>query len=244
MRRFFVDPCSIIENTAYLSPAESQHIVAVLRLNPGDQIELFDGTGSIYRGELRELSRDQVTVLLLARERGPEEKAPALCLMQSLLKGKKMDFLVQKATELGVHTFQPVLTRYSEIRGNPDRQWERWQRIMLEACKQCRRPVPMRISHPADFRQLTIESCSTRLLLWEDEQQQGIGPHVLGGRHSVCLLVGPEGGFHREEVRAARDRGFQAVTLGRRTLRAETASLAAVAVIQYLLGTLGKEQAI
>jgi len=241
MRRFFVDPRSIIENTAYLSPAESQHIVSVLRLQPGDHIELFDGTGSVYQGELLKISRQNVTVLLLTCHRAKEENTPSLWLIQSLLKGKKMDFLVQKATELGVQAFQPVTTRYSENRGNPERQLQRWQRIMLEACKQCKRPVPMHISSPAAFDHLPPVSCSTKLLFWEDEPQQCIRPQLFADRATVCLFIGPEGGFHQKEIAAARSRGFQTVTLGQRALRAETASLAAVAIVQYLLGVLGKK---
>ncbi|MDW7771436.1 MAG: 16S rRNA (uracil(1498)-N(3))-methyltransferase [Desulfobulbaceae bacterium] len=238
MRRFFVDPQAIIDGIAHLSPAESLHIAAVLRLQPGDEIELFDGTGTVYQGTLLKLSREQVSVRLVAAHR-EEEKAPSLFLLQSLMKGKKMDFLVQKATELGVHTFQPVETRYSENRGNPERQQERWQRIMLESCKQCKRPMPMVISPLTDLKHIELPSGAAKIILWENEQQQPLAPILFAEKESVCLYIGPEGGFHRDEIKIALEYGFQTITLGSRTLRAETAALATVAIIQYLLGMLG-----
>lgn len=240
MRRFFVDPRSITADTAHLSKTESQHIISVLRLQAGETVELFDGTGTIYQGELNILSREQVTVRLLSMRSENNEKSPPVFLLQSLLKGKKMDFLVQKTTELGVHTFQPLLTRYSENRGNRERQKERWQRIMLEACKQSKRPVPMLINPPVQFSKIDLSPFSTKLLLWESENKQLLGPEQFVSNEPVCLILGPEGGFHEEEIDRARKNGFQTVTLGRRILRAETATLATVAIVQYLLGTLGK----
>lgn len=240
MRRFFVDPQAITADTALLSKTESQHIVSALRLQLGETVELFDGTGTVYHGKLQKLSREQVTVRLLSMHNENFEISPPVFLLQSLLKGKKMDFLVQKSTELGVHTFQPLMTRYSENRGNHQRQHERWQRIMLEACKQCKRTVPMQINPLVKFKQIDLSLFSTKLLVWEDEHQQPIDPKQLANKDSICLLIGPEGGFHEEEVDHARKNGFQTVTLGKRILRAETATLATVAIVQYLLGTLGK----
>jgi len=240
MRRFFVDPRSITADTAHLSKTESQHIVSVLRLQPGEAVELFDGKGKVYHGKLQEISRNQVTVRLLSIQSENHEKSPPVFLLQSLLKGKKMDFLVQKTTELGVHAFQPLLTRYSENRGNHVRQNERWQRIMLEACKQCKRTVPMLINPLVKFNEIDSSPFSTKLLLWEDEKKQPLDPQQFVSNQPVCLLIGPEGGFHEDEIDHARENGFQTVTLGSRILRAETATLATVAIVQYLLGTLGK----
>lgn len=239
MRRFFVDPQSVAPEAAYLSPTESLHIVSVLRLQLGEMVELFDGTGTVYQGTLHKLSRQQVTVRLLSKW-NEEQETPSVVLYQSLLKGKKMDFLVQKTTELGVHAFQPFLSRYCETRGNPERQQQRWQRIMLEACKQCRRALPMQIHQPTDFNQLKMSEFATKLLLWENENDQSLKPEQLVHTGPVCLLIGPEGGFHDDEITHARENGFQTVTLGKRILRAETATLAAVTIIQYLLGALGK----
>lgn len=238
MRRFFVSQKFLFRDVALLSEAESHHIASVLRMQTGDQVELFDGSGTIYHGELQHVSRDQVSVRLLSREKEHLMTSPPLYLFQSLLKGKKMDFLIQKATELGVHSLQPIRTRYSENYGNPERQQTRWQRLMLEACKQCKRSRPMQIHSPVPLDQINVSRFSTQLFLWEGEIETSLDASLLRLDGPVCLLLGPEGGFHPDEVEWAGKMDFQSTSLGRRTLRAETASLAAVAIVQFLLGGL------
>ncbi len=238
MRRFFIDPGSISAQRAVISAAESWHIATVLRLQPGVFVELFDGTGAVYQGRLHSVTGQAVTVDILSRQK-PAGEGVSLTLAQGLLKGKKMDFLVQKATELGVRTFQPLQTRYcenkSERRGRP----ERWQRIMLTACKQCKQPLPMEIKPATGLNHLDTSLFSCKIMLWEDEKSVPLsGALPLTGRDSICLLLGPEGGFHQEEVEYVRTLGFQTVSLGPRTLRAETAALAAVAIVQFLAGNL------
>jgi 16S rRNA (uracil1498-N3)-methyltransferase len=240
MRRFFVSQKSLVHDVALLSEAESHHIASVLRMQSGDQVELFDGSGTIYHGELQHVSRDQVSVRLISSIKEHLIPARPLSLFQGLLKGKKMDFLVQKATELGVHSLQPVRTRYNGNHGNPERQQERWHRIMMEACKQCKRPQPLDIRPPVLLDQVEVSRFSTRLFLWEGETETSLDASLLQEEGPVCLLLGPEGGFHPEEVEWAGKRGFQSTSLGRRTLRAETASLTAVVIVQFLLGGLSR----
>lgn len=238
MRRFLVDPRTIAGALATLSAEEAYHIAAVLRLQPGTLVELIDGQGMVYQGSLESVGKTTVTVRLLSRQQVPEAPTPPLTLLQAMLKGKKMDMVVQKATELGVHTLQPLVTRYSEGRGNPDRQAERWMRIMIEACKQCRRSQPMRIAPLSDFAGTTMPEAGPRILFWEGETTEPLRPELLAPPGPVCLFLGPEGGLHRQEADEARARGFKQVSLGRRILRAETATLAAVAIVQFLTGSL------
>ena len=238
MRRFLVDPGSIADNLATLPAEEARHIAAVLRLRPGAAVELFDGQGVVYQGRLERVDRAAVTVRLLSQQRAQEDAAPPLILLQALLKGKKMDVVVQKATELGVHTLLPLETRYSEGRGNPARQIERWQRIMLEACKQCHRTHPMHIAPLTDVAAAVLPEAGPRILFWEGETTVALRPELLAAPGPVCLLLGPEGGLHPREVETLRQRGFQPVSLGRRILRAETATITAVAIVQYLTGGL------
>ena len=166
MRRFFIDPRSITADTAFLSKSESQHIVSVLRMQPGEKVELFDGTGTLYQGELETISHDRVAVRLLSRDNEIQSCAAEVFLLQGLLKPKKMDLIVQKATELGVHAFQPLITRYTENRSNFMRQHDRWQRIMLEACKQCKRSVPMQIFMPVELAAVSSRPDGANLILW------------------------------------------------------------------------------
>lgn len=238
MRRFFIDSGSISAHRAIISAAESRHIATVLRLQPGARVELFDGTGTVYQGCLHSVTRQAVTVDILSRQQPAEEGVP-LTLAQGLLKGRKMDFLVQKATELGVRTFQPLQTRYCENKGERRGRRQRWQRIMLEACKQCKRPLPMEINPATGLNLLDTSLFSCKIMLWEDEKSVPLpGTLPSTGNDPICLLLGPEGGFHQEEVEHARALGFQTVSLGRRTLRAETAALAAIAIVQFLAGNL------
>ncbi len=209
-------------------------------MQPGDPVELFDGSGAIYHGELQRVSRDQVAVRLLSRKKEYSLPARPLSLFQGLLKGKKMDFLVQKATELGVHSLQPVRTRYSENHANPERQRQRWHRIMVAACKQCKRSTPLDIRPPVALDQIDVSRFATHLMLWEGEIETSLDGSLLREEGPVSLLLGPEGGFHPEEVAWAGKMGFQSTSLGRLTLRAETASLAAMTIVQFLLGELSR----
>jgi 16S rRNA (uracil1498-N3)-methyltransferase len=236
MRRFYIHPQAICHDRATLSDVESHHITTVLRLETGSAIELFDGTGTIYSGSIETVDRKGVTVRIHSRRHNPTGSDVQITLAQGLLKGKKMDLLVQKATEMGVYTLQPLRTRYSEGRGHQPRQLERWKRIMLEACKQCLREKPMLIPDPLAFDTLSTATFATKIMFWEGEKIVALRPGHLSPSGSICLLLGPEGGFHPGEIDLARYLGFRTVSLGGHVLRAETASLAAIAIVQYLVG--------
>jgi len=238
MRRFFVEPRSISQNLAILSPEESRHVAMVLRLKAGAAVELFDGTGLVYQGLILTASPKRITIEILSRYRESGDRAVRLFLFQGMLKGKKMDFLVQKATELGVHAFCPVPTRYSENHGNLARQVERWRRIMLEACKQSRRAHPMAIEPVLSLEDMTVSGFDRCLMLWESEQTSGIDATHVSYEGPMALLVGPEGGFHEDDVGVATAKGFRTVSFGPRVLRAETAALSAIAILQFLGGAL------
>lgn len=236
MRRFLVDPRAIIGALATLPESESRHIASVLRLEAGTPVELIDGSGIIYRGLLKSVSKQTVTVHIQSQLDNPESPTRPMVLCQSLLKGKKMDLLVQKATEMGVQTFQPVLSRYCESPAPSPRQLERWNRIMLEACKQSRRTTPMIIEPPAEMAGLDLSGCTTRILFWEGETSVSLEPGLLSPTGPICLVFGPEGGFHEEEIALCKQAAFQTVSLGRLILRAETATMAGIAIVRYLSG--------
>ncbi len=238
MRRFFVDPHSISENLAILSPDESRHIATVLRLQAGSAIELFDGTGFVYQGMILTASPKRITVELHSRYSDNENGGPQLYLFQSLLKGKKMDFLVQKATELGVHSFCPVRSRYSENRGNLPRQADRWQRIMLESCKQCKRAYPMLIEPVSILEDIDVSAFEQPLVLWEGEKSTRLDATMISYEGPMALFIGPEGGFQEEEMNIVKEKNFTPVSLGTRILRSETAALSSIAILQFLSGSL------
>ena len=238
MRRFFYDPViqDNKEQILIIGP-EAHHIRNVLRMQVGDSAELFDGAGAVVSGEIARISANKVIFQVLFRRDEADNGVP-LTLAQAVLKGKKMDLLVQKATELGVHTFLPVITQYCEKPGRAGQQRERWQRIMLEACKQCRRPIPMRLCPPTALRELSFPEHGHKIMPWENEAGTPFSALELEDGEPMLMLIGPEGGFHPSEVAYAKEVGFRTVSLGPRILRAETAALAAVVLAQHAGGSL------
>ena len=239
MRRFFLPAGSLAGETITLTGAEAHHIARVLRLRPGRAVEFFDGHGSIVAAVLTDCDSRLVTATVTGRRRENLPTGAPLTLAQALLKGKKMDFIVQKATELGVHTLVPVRTRYCENRGDRDNQQERWQRIMIEACKQCHRAEPMHILPVTALEDVRCDPATHRLAAWEGEQCTGLPATLTAAPPTpVCLFLGPEGGLHADDLHTLGAMGFTTFSLGPRILRGETATLAAVAIVQYLTGSL------
>ena len=236
MRRFFLPAGSRAGETITLTGAEARHMVQVLRLRPGQAVEFFDGRGGIVTADLTGCDQRLVTARVTGYRQEREASAAPLTLAQALLKGKKMDFLVQKATELGVHAFLPVVTRHCENRGDRDHQQERWQRIMIEACKQCHRAEPMRILPVTQLEGLDPGAWVHRLAAWEGERQAAL-PAALAPA-PTGLFLGPEGGLHADDLYTLGALGFTTFSLGPRILRGETATLAAVAIVQHLTGSL------
>ncbi|MCW5199959.1 16S rRNA (uracil(1498)-N(3))-methyltransferase [Desulfobulbus sp. F1] len=238
MRRFFYDPAQDTTEHVLITGAEAHHLKTVLRMHVGAKAELYDGAGSVICGEIEQISANSVSFRILSRRQEQESCSP-LTLVQALLnKGKKMDTVVQKATELGVHSFVPVTTRYCEPQGKDSQLLQRWQRIMLEACKQCGRPVPMKISLPQPLHELTFPAANRKIMPWENETTCPFAALGLTAGQPVTLLIGPEGGFHLDEVERAQLSGFTTVSLGPRILRAETASIVAAALVQHALHNL------
>lgn len=243
MRRFFIDPSCLSGDSATITGQEARHISSVLRLKPGRTIELLDGNGMVYQAEIRAVGKSTITAKIL-RSRCHQERPPFLDVAQSLVKGKKMDLILQKATELGVSTFQPLISQHCDIKTVPNGQTDRWQRIAHEACKQCNRPAPMVCAPAVSFDQFLrhADKSATKFILWEHEST-GILPRQLTAQNErVIILIGPEGGFAEVEVQLAFEHGFTPVTLGPRILRAETATIAAISIIQFLLGNLTKPE--
>lgn len=244
MRRFFfaangAEPGDLV----FLSREESHHISTVLRLRPGDMVELLDGHGGVYVATLMKVSKK--VSARLEEKKEVQLAGRRLLVAQAMLQGKKMDTVVQKCTELGAHRFLPF---YSErCQKKPDanqdlKRTERYARISLAACKQCQRPDIMHVETPFSFADVVKQQGpekTVKLLFWEDEHQQRLDDLVFSDAiGSVVVLCGPEGGLTEQEVTMARLQGFKTVSLGPRILRAETAALAATTLVQFLLGNM------
>jgi len=245
MSRFYVPTPQIEKGMLRVEGNEVKHIRRVLRLKAGDEIIVFDSLGKEYEGTIIEETTSSVVIkiqnIFLSKRDSPLD----VTLAQSLLKGEKMDYLIQKATELGVKEIIPFFSSRSvpllEKSGRLKRH-HRWGRIAIEASKQCGRGVVPKIEPLQDYSEmLQIASPgSLCLILWEREGGQL--KKVLERskeKTRIFFIIGPEGGFSQEEVEEAKRAGFIPVTLGRRILRAETASLCLLSIIQYEQGDIG-----
>lgn len=250
-RRFYAPPGAFAEGGAsvVLSDEESRHLRDVLRLRAGEEAYVFDGEGREFACVVAEAGGRRGAARLGVRERvePPSPESPlALTLGVALLKGEKFDLVVQKATELGVALIIPVSTKRSDVRLRDDRdaakRVERWRRLALEAAKQSGRARVPRVEEPRAFETFAGEEprADSARVLFAERGGAGLDALADASRRptNVTALVGPEGGWDDEELELARARGWTIVTLGGRTLRAETAALAVCALLQHLLGDL------
>jgi len=243
-RRFHALPgaFNFAAHTVTLGGDEARHLRDVLRLKEGDEVYVFDGQGREFRCAVLTTRRDSAELRIEAEvEPAKPESKLSLNLGVALLKGEKFDLVVQKATELGVIRVTPLITRYADIHlrdaADAAKRVARWQRIALEAAKQCGRSLVPEVGPPVAFAAaLAIEGLGIMFSERGGAAFDSLTEHA--GVSAVTALVGSEGGWSEEEIEAARGRNFQVVTLGGRVLRAETAAIAAAVLLQHLFGDL------
>lgn len=247
MHKFFVSPEDFIEGRVYIKGDDVKHIYKVLRLNAGDDININNCKGEEYLGKIAEVKKDIVIVDIIERLEMFNESPINVCLYQGLPKSAKMDLIVQKAAELGVNRVTPVITERVVAKSdiNEFKKVDRWNRIALEACKQCKRSIIPEISIPIDFNSMIneIEDMDLIVVPYENENNYGIKKlstqiHKASIKN-VAVIIGPEGGFTENEIKDLMKLGSKIVTLGPRILRTETAGFVAVSIIMYELGDLG-----
>ena len=244
MHRFFVDPQAIKGGRVVFTPEQAHQLARVLRARAGDAVIVLDGTGLAYQVRLREIASARATGEVAATEAAGGEPGLRLALFQALLKGQKLDYVLQKGTELGVAAFVPVLCQRSVSRpvlSEDAPRLERWRAVIREAAEQSGRGRLPGICPPVTWEQACGQREGLALIAYEGETQRGLRTALAeaGTPEAVSLYVGPEGGLTNEEVEHARRCGIQTVSLGRRILRAETAGIAAAAAILYAFGELG-----
>jgi len=241
LNRVYVDQPLMPGSEALLPEAAANHVARVLRLRAGAPLVLFDGSGADFRGEIVAVEGDRVRVSVGARAPGLRESPLGITLVQAVSRGERMDWTLQKATELGVQRIQPVLSARSVVRLDEQqaaRKLRHWQAIVAGACEQCGRSVLPEVRAPLDLSRFLAESPreGQRLVL------SPTGPASLAGLASAAarveLLIGPEGGLDDAEIDAAVRGGFAPVRLGPRVLRTETAGIVALSVLQALWGDL------
>jgi 16S rRNA (uracil1498-N3)-methyltransferase len=250
MPSFFIRADDIRDGTVIIAGPLHHHLRASLRYKVGDQLWVTDDRRCRYRIQLADARPHELTGKVLEVRPGPAPRAPRLILGQAVLKGERMDWVIQKATEFGVATIIPIVTAQTVVRPRPQRvdtQHARWQRIALEAAQQSERWEVPRVdgSVTAETFFRSHGEATARYILIEPDAEtsptEGLSSITLPNdpRSAVMLAIGPEGGWRQEEVHGALTHGFKSVSLGPRVLRAETATLAALAVLQSRLGELG-----
>jgi 16S rRNA (uracil1498-N3)-methyltransferase len=241
MRRFYLEKPPE-DNIARLRGDEARHIEKALRLAPGDSLELFDASGAVYQAEIESLHRGEVVARICARTDAPETDA-GIVLCQAVVKSQKMDFIVEKCTELGVAGIQPFFASRSVPRWDENKAAQRvqhWNNVARAAVKQSGARRPPRVEPILSFADMVVKPYSgcARIMLWECERTMSLRSRLSDCGSRIVLMVGPEGGFTAAEAEQASASGFRFAGLGDRVLRAETAAIAGVALAAYESGAL------
>jgi 16S rRNA (uracil1498-N3)-methyltransferase len=263
VRRFFVQEIEVKDGLCTIRGSEAKHMTRVLRMGRGDRFILMDGKGARFRAIIESAGRGEVQVTLEKPLPQPLPSPIEITLGQALLKSRAMDYVIEKTSELGVHRILPFSSERTVVKLNKERfenKRQHWREIAHSAAKQSDRKVPVEIGLLSSFEDLVGSSRAEdvlKVILWEGEMATDLkgvlkrsppftttlpspsrGGRVWEGVKKFLGIVGPEGGFSEKEVRAATEAGFVSVSLGQRVLRAETAAITIVAIVQYEWGDL------
>jgi len=237
IRRAFLAATPAPGDRVDLDPDESHHVARVLRLKAGDALAVFDGKGGEWEATIEVPSRDRVTVVVGAVRAGDVEPRLRVVVFQALTRPEKIEWVLQKGTEIGVSDFRLVASHRGEAPSPSPARLSRYERIVMEACKQCGRRVLPALALSA----LEIPGDGVVAIILADAAGVASLGAVLAGPkvREVWLAVGPEGGFSEDEIEAATSRGWRRASLGPRVLRTETAGAVAAAIVLHTWGDLG-----
>ena len=243
MHRFFVEPSQIGEKEIVITGPDVNHIRNVLRMRAGEELLAADGQGSEYRCILRELQDSEIRAEICRKLSGSAELPSRITLFQGLPKSDKMDLIIQKCVELGVFRIVPVTTKRTVVKLDAKKEEsrrKRWTAVSESAAKQSGRGIIPEISWVQSFREAVEEAgeLDVCLIPYEKAENMARTREILSGipaGASIGVFIRPEGGFEEEEVREAMEAGARSITLGRRILRTETAGMAVLAMLGYLL---------
>jgi len=269
MPRVFLPAINFKDNRISITDEKARYLISVLRCRKGDDLVIFDGKGNCYRTTILKADRREVITEVIEKIPFNTESRLNITLVQGLLKGEKMDMVIQKTTELGVKKIIPVITERSQVRDT--RKVTRWRKIAEEASRQSGRSVIPIIREPVEFKKFYANHDPQYkfqgFIFYEEDgmklseaveilkqrfhytlpsplpSREGKLPSPLvgegKGEGELFVVIGPEGGFTKEEVTVAKERGLLVTSLGKRILRAETAAISAMTLVQYLLGDIG-----
>ena len=247
-RRFFVSQETIAGDSVEISGDLAHRISKVLRLRAGDEMALFDGSGTDARVRIDVVTARTVTGSVVERAPGPAEPRVRVSLYQSITKGERFEWLLEKGTEIGVSRFVPLITARAVVRtGGEGNRMERWRRIVVEATEQCERSRVPDIEPPTSFDDALRTATGVLLLPYEaaGEAERTVQAAIdasideLFACDEVSVFIGPEGGYEPAEVERAKEHGALVVTMGERVMRSETAGLVAATLVMHAVGELG-----
>jgi len=240
MEEFFINKENIKGEYIFIKNSEAHHIKNVLRYKKGKSLNLFDGEGGVYRGEIIELRKNEIKLKLLFKEY-KEKLPPFFHLVQAIPKKNKMDLIVEKAVELGIDEIIPVITERTIVSPDKERKerlLERWRKIALSATKQSRRIFLPKIREIKKFSEVLEEIPDSASLIIPSLEEKGISLKDLDWKKfkkDIFIFIGPEGDFTKEEISLARRKGAILVSLGEYVLRTETAGMYLLAILNYEL---------
>ena len=255
MHRFFVNRESIITDHVKITGNDAEQIRKVLRIREGEEIAVLDGLGWEYKVKLTEIKKGHVTGEIIFKDFKSEDTKIKIVLGQGIPKGEKMDFIIQKATELGVNEIVPLKLERCIVKIPPSPpllrggkeggfgKIDRWQRIAKESSEQSLRRFIPSINTIYDLSQFCdkYKDADLKIVFYEGEKIKGLRKFLneKGEIKSISIIVGPEGGLSSEEVEIANSDGFITAGLGQRILRTETVALSAISILQFIYGDLG-----
>jgi 16S rRNA (uracil1498-N3)-methyltransferase len=242
MNRFYHSKPLSINQAVILDDFSGHHALKVLRVRLNDDLVLFNGDGYDYKGRVTEINKKEIEITILTSAKKNRESPLKICLIQSLSSNEKMDWIIQKATELGAYEIQPIFSERSIIKISQDRiikKLAHWKQVSISACEQCYRTEVPQIHQPKKFmdylNNTSFEDNALRLILAPSAR---INANIFPTKepNKVYVLIGPEGGFDKKEIQLANSLNFEAINLGPRILRTETAPLSILSILQYKYG--------
>ena len=243
MTRIFLSPEDISSDIVTITGDQARHLALVLRLKPSDMVSVLNGTGYEYECRIVSAHKKEIRAEVLSKAPYSAESPLSITIVQGISKGERMDIAVQKSTELGATRFIPVITERTQVKQT--QKVERWRKIALSAAEQSGRDKILDIDEPTQLEKFldSITPVSAGIIFFEEKRERNLKEVLSGfkGTKEITILIGPEGGFTKEEVATATEKGFIVASLGPRILRTETAPITALSIIQYELGDMGGE---
>lgn len=237
-RRFYASPSQFAGETITLDEDETRHLRDVLRLKVGDIANVFDGEGSEFECCIDAIEKRQATLKIQNEVTPASPESPLdLTIAAVLLKGDKLDLVVQKAVELGVNRFIPMTSVRCDVKAaDPSKRSARWKRIAMEATKQCGRARLMKIEDVVDFRELIDRTNDDDLTRIHFSEREGKSFDAVEGSQKLLAFIGPEGGWDDAEIEKATAAGIISITFGGRILKADTAAISIASILQHRFG--------